>query len=56
MRNRAVAEQQHYEFSAVEAKDILADRQRGWEGFTQFLTWGVVATAAVLIGMLLFVA
>jgi hypothetical protein len=56
MRNRAVAEQQHYEFSAVESKDILAERQRGWEGFTQFLTWSVVATAVVLIGMLIFVA
>ncbi|MFC7541820.1 hypothetical protein ACFQU2_23305 [Siccirubricoccus deserti] len=29
-----MAEQQHYEFSAVEAKEILAERERGWEGFT----------------------
>jgi urea transporter len=56
MRNRAVAEQQHYEFSAVDAKDILAERQSTWEGFSQFLTWSIVATVVVLIGMLLFVA
>jgi hypothetical protein len=51
-----VAEQQGYDFSAVEAKDILADRQRGWEGFTQFLTWSLVITAVVLLALLLFVA
>lgn len=51
-----MAEQQHYDFSAVEAKDILADRQRGWDGFVQFVTWGVIITALVLLVLLLFVA
>ena len=45
-----------YEFSAVEAKEILAERERGWENFTQFLIWSLVATAVVLIGMLVFIA
>jgi hypothetical protein len=52
-----LAEQQSsYEFSSVEAKDILADRERGWEGFTQFLVWSVAATAVLLVGLALFVA
>ena len=51
-----MAEQHGYDFSPVEAKDILADRQRGWDGFTQFLTYGVIATVVVLLALLLFVA
>ena len=51
-----MAEQQHYEFAAVEAKDIIATHQRGWQGFTQFLTYGVVAVVVVLLLLLLFVA
>jgi hypothetical protein len=51
-----VAEQQSYEFSAVEAQEILKDRERGWEGFTQFVTWSIVATVVVLLALLLFVA
>lgn len=49
-----MAEQQtQYEFSAVDAKDILADRQREWVRFTRFLTLSIGATAAVLILMAL---
>ncbi|MBV1795621.1 hypothetical protein [Siccirubricoccus sp. G192] len=48
--------QESYEFSAVETKDILAERERGWEGFTQFLTWSLLVTALVLIALLVFVA
>ena len=51
-----MAEQQSsYEFVAVSAKDILAERQRGWEGFTQFVTWGIVATVVVLVALAVFV-
>jgi hypothetical protein len=51
-----VAEQQNYEFSTVEAKDILAERERGWEGFTQFTTYGIAAIVVILLALLLFVA
>jgi hypothetical protein len=51
-----VAEQHGYEFSAVDTKDIVADRERGWEGFTQFVTYGVIATVVLLLALLLFVA
>jgi Bacterial aa3 type cytochrome c oxidase subunit IV len=51
-----VAEQQSYEISSVDAKELLAERERGWEGFTQAMTWGVVVTVVVLLGLLLFVA
>ncbi len=51
-----MAEQQSsYEFVAVSAKDILAERQRGWEGFTQFATWGIAATVVVLVALAVFV-
>jgi hypothetical protein len=52
----AVAEQTHYEFAAIEAKDVIATHERGWEGFTQFVTYGVVAVVALLLLLLLFVA
>ncbi|MCO6419128.1 preprotein translocase subunit SecE [Siccirubricoccus sp. KC 17139] len=48
--------QQHYEFAAVDSKDILAEREQGWEGFTQFITWGIGITVLVLLALLLFVA
>ena len=51
-----MAEQQSYEFSTVDAKDILAERQRGWAGFTQFATYGIVAVVVILLMLLLFVA
>jgi hypothetical protein len=51
-----LAEQQSsYEFVAVTAKDILADRQRGWAGFTQFVTWGIGVTIVVLVALAIFV-
>ena len=51
-----MAEQQtSYEFVEVTAKDILADRQGGWEGFTQFLTISIVATVVVLVALAVFV-
>jgi hypothetical protein len=52
----AVAEQTHYEFAAIEAKDVIATHERGWEGFTQFVTYGVVAVVALLLLLLLLVA
>lgn len=45
-----------YEYSAVDAKDILEERERSWENFSRFITWSIVATAVVLIGMLVFIA
>ncbi|MCB4824616.1 aa3-type cytochrome c oxidase subunit IV [Roseicella aerolata] len=51
-----MAEKESYDFAATDAKDILADRQRGWEGFTQFVTWGVAISVIVLLALLLFVA
>ena len=45
-----------FEFSAVDAKDILSERERSWESFTQFITWSIVVTAVVLIGMLVLIA
>ena len=51
-----MAEQQHYEFAAVDAKDVIATHTRGWEGFTQFVTYGVVAVVALLLLLLVFVA
>lgn len=52
-----MAEQQSsYEFTAVEAKDILAERKALWESFTTGTTWVVAATVVALIGLALFVA
>ncbi|HYZ34304.1 MAG TPA: preprotein translocase subunit SecE [Crenalkalicoccus sp.] len=48
-------QQEHYDFAAVEAQEILADRQRGWQWFTQMLIWGVVAVATVLVLLAVFV-
>ncbi len=51
-----MAEQQSsYELSAVDSKDILAERQRGWDGFVQFVIWSVAATVLLLLFLLVFV-
>ena len=50
-----MAEQQTaFEFSAVDSKDLLAERQRGWESFTRFATWSIGLIAVVLILMAIF--
>ena len=55
--DRALAEEQsNYEFATVTANDILADRERGWEGFTQFLVWSIALTVLALVGLAIFVA
>jgi hypothetical protein len=52
----AVADQQElYDFTSSEGKDMVADRERSWVGFTQALMWGVGVTIAVLLGLLVFV-
>lgn len=51
-----MAEHQDHEFSTASASDILAERERGWAGFTQFATYGIVAVVVILLLMLLFVA
>ena len=51
-----MAEQQSsYEVVAVASKDILAERQRSWDGFTQFVTWGIGLTIALLVALAVFV-
>ncbi len=51
-----MAEQQSsYEFQAVDAKEILAERQAEWERFTRFTTWAVGATVVVLVLLAIFV-
>lgn len=51
-----MAEHTQYEFSAIEAKDVIATHERGWEGFTQFVTYGVVIVVLLLLALLVFVA
>ena len=52
-----MAEQQsNYELSAVDSNDILEERQRGWDRFTQFVTWSVALTALTLALLAIFVA
>ena len=53
----AVADQQdHYDFASEEAKEMVADRERSWNGFTSAIVWSVGITVAVLLALLLFVA
>ena len=50
-----MAEQQtSYEFVTIGANDITAERQAGWESFTRFSTWCIVATVVVLVLMAIF--
>ncbi len=50
-----MAEQQtHYDFVAVDSKDILAEREQEWNSFTRFVTVSCVAIAIVLILMAIF--
>lgn len=50
-----MAEQQtSYEFTAVDSKDLLAERQEEWNRFTWFVTASVIVTAVVLILMAIF--
>ena len=51
-----MAEHQQYDFAATDNQEILADREKGWEGFVRFATWGVGITIAILLALLLFVA
>lgn len=47
-------EQTHYDFVAVESKDILADRQQEWEAFTRFTTISCAVIATILVLMAIF--
>jgi predicted nucleic acid-binding Zn ribbon protein len=52
-----MAEQQSsYQFAAVEAREILADRQQEWQRFTRFTTYAVAVVIVVLVALALFVA
>ena len=46
--------QQHIDFVEVTAKDILPERQRGWEAFTRAAAWTVGAVAVLLILLKIF--
>ena len=53
----AVADQQdQYDFASAEAKDMVADRERSWQGFTRTVTWGVIAVVVLLLLLLFFFA
>ncbi|WP_426956465.1 preprotein translocase subunit SecE [Muricoccus radiodurans] len=43
--------EQHIDYVAVDAKDILAERQNGWAMFTRSATWGIVLIALLLIAL-----
>lgn len=49
-------QQDQYDFSSAEAKEIVADREREWASFTRLVTWGIAATVVLLLALLLFVA
>ncbi|WP_119459569.1 aa3-type cytochrome c oxidase subunit IV [Rhodospirillaceae bacterium SYSU D60014] len=34
--------------------DYLRDHERTWAGFTKLMTWSVIVTVLILIGMALF--
>jgi len=34
--------------------ELVRDRARGWEAFTQFMKYGTIATAVVLVLMAIF--
>ena len=51
----ALADQgDRYDFASPEAKEMVADRERSWQGFTRAIVWGVVAVVAVLLLLLFF--
>ena len=41
--------QQQNEMAKVEARDILADRQHGWDFFLQATSWGIGIVAVLLV-------
>ena len=43
-----------YEFVEVKSQDILAERQELWAAFTSATKWSIVATAGLLLALLLF--
>jgi Bacterial aa3 type cytochrome c oxidase subunit IV len=49
-------QQDQYDFSSAEAKELVADHERSWQSFTRALVWGVAIVVVVLLGLLLFVA
>ncbi len=53
----AVADQQdQYDFASSEAKEMVADRERSWQGFTRAMVWGVGAVVLLLLLLLFFFA
>jgi hypothetical protein len=55
MGTMAVADQQEqYDFASAEAKEMVADRERSWVGFTRAVVWSIGVVAAVLVLLLYF--
>ncbi|UFN47531.1 aa3-type cytochrome c oxidase subunit IV [Roseomonas sp. OT10] len=46
--------QTSYEMVPVAAKDILADRQHGWDTFMRATQWGIGAVVVLLVLIYLF--
>ena len=49
-------QQDQYDFASLEAKEMVADRERSWQSFTRAMVWGVGIVVALLLALLLFVA
>ncbi len=43
------------EFSAADTQEILAEREEGWDRFTQLMTWSIVLIVLALVLLALFV-
>ncbi|MFT8245115.1 aa3-type cytochrome c oxidase subunit IV [Roseomonas sp. BN140053] len=41
--------EQHIDMVPVDAKDILADRQSGWNSFMKAATWGIGIVVVLLV-------
>ena len=46
--------QTQYEMVPVAAKDILAERQNGWDSFMRAAQWGIGAVVVLLVLLYLF--
>ncbi len=44
-------EQQRSDMTRVEAMDILANRQHGWDFFLRAASWGIGAVIALLVAL-----
>jgi hypothetical protein len=55
MGTMAVADQQEqYDFASPEAREMVADRERSWVGFTRAVVGSIGVVVAVLVLLLYF--